>query len=160
MRKLLVLAMFLSVSVIASADKNIKFHTSQRTYTYAVSDISKLTFSLDSIMNVFFTNGSNSVSYPYYNEGTILGISFDGYTGVENVWDTDSDVSVNYNSESEELIVDSANDIVSVCIYSSSGSLVMEDNSKVLYVSALTDGVYIVKVTTSVSVMTQKIVKR
>lgn len=163
MRKLLIPLLFLSVCALASTDKNIKFHTSGQVYTFAVDNISKITFGVEdtvSVVNLFFNNSEEVVSYPSY----CMGISFDGYTGIEDNWAEESDVTIKYNNVANEISLSSVTEITSVSLYSASGNLVLDksvlSNTAVLSIEGLVNGVYLVKAISAGVVTTHKIIKR
>ena len=166
MRKLFTLIAFLmALSVAADTPKYLTIKAGSQLKSYSISDIRKITFGKQTADAVEVHPKSSKVdtySYSIFEKGVFEVTPSE--SGVESVSIVNSDISILYKSDANQVEISSSQEIVSVQIYSINGRLVTNItpmyNETTVSLAEYAAGVYVVKAMTSSSSQIQKVVKR
>lgn len=164
MRKFITLIL-LSVAIVAMADtpKYLTLHAGGKVESYSISNIRKITFGKQTANNLEVYQKSKTTvdNYPYSTfEKGIFEVE---PSGVEGVMADNNDLSVAYNSGSQEIMVSSSQEITAIVVCNLNGMVVemlspMTTDATVS-LADYASGMYVVKAVTTTATQTQKIVK-
>ena len=164
MRKFITLIL-LSVAIVAMADtpKYLTLHAGGKVESYSISNIRKITFGKQTANNLEVYQKSKTTvdNYPYSTfEKGIFEVE---PSGVEGVMADNNDLSVTYNSGSQEIKVSSSQEITAIVVCNLNG-IVVEMSSPMTTETTVSladyaSGMYVVKAVTATATQTQKIVK-
>ena len=164
MKKLITLFL-LSVAIVAMADtpKYLTLHGGEKVKSYSISDIRKITFGKQTANNLEVYQKSKTTvdNYPYSTfEKGVFEVE---PSGVEGVMADNNDLSVAYNSGTQEIKVSSTQEITAVVVCNLNG-MVVEMSSPMtteatVSLSDYASGIYVVKAVTASATQTQKIIK-
>ncbi len=164
MKKLITLFL-LSVAIVAMADtpKYLTLHGGGKVKSYSIGDIRKITFGKQTANNLEVYQKSKTTvdNYPYSTfEKGIFEVE---PSGVEGVMADNNDLSVTYNSGSQEIKVSSSQEITAIVVCNINGIVVeMLTPMTIEATVSLADcasGMYVVKAVTATATQTQKIIK-
>ena len=164
MRKFITLIL-LSVAIVAMADtpKYLTLHAGGKVESYSISNIRKITFGKQTANNLEVYQKSKTTvdNYPYSTfEKGIFEVE---PSGVEGVMADNNELSVAYNSGSQEIMVSSSQEITAIVVCNLNGMVVemltpMTTDATVS-LADYASGMYVVKAVTTTATQTQKIVK-
>ena len=164
MRKFITLIL-LSVAIVAMADtpKYLTLHAGGKVESYSISNIRKITFGKQTANNLEVYQKSKTTvdNYPYSTfEKGIFEVE---PSGVEGVMADNNDLSVAYNSGSQEIMVSSSQEITAIVVCNLNGMVVEMltpmTTEATVSLADYASGMYVVKAVTATATQTQKIVK-
>ena len=164
MRKLIT-PILLLVAIVAMSDtpKYLTLHAGGKVESYSISNIRKITFGKQTANNLEVYQKSKTTvdNYPYsiFEKG-IFEVE---PSGVEGVMADKNDLSVAYNSGTQEIMVSSSQEITAIVVCNLNG-MVVEMSSPMatdatVSLADCASGMYVVKAVTATATQTQKIVK-
>ena len=164
MRRIVTPIMML-VAIVAMADtpKYLTLHAGGKVESYSISNIRKITFGKQTANNLEVYQKSKTTvdNYPYSTfEKGIFEVE---PSGVEGVMADNNELSVAYNSGSQEIMVSSSQEITAIVVCNLNGMVVemlspMTTDATVS-LADYASGMYVVKAVTTTATQTQKIVK-
>lgn len=164
MRKtLLIGALCIATNAMSAVPRSIVVHTESGVATYSIENIRKLTFGTiqDNQMELHIKNSGTPVVFPYIQ---MQKVSFSEKSGVADVRETESNVNIAYEAMAQQLRITASESVRNIHVYDIRGNVVAIctpiDNEVNVSLSSLTPGVYVVRVMTASSIVTEKIVKR
>ena len=164
MRKFITLIL-LSVAIVAMADtpKYLTLHAGGKVESYSISNIRKITFGKQTANNLEVYQKSKTTvdNYPYSTfEKGIFEVE---PSGVEGVMADNNELSVAYNSGSQEIMVSSSQEITAIVVCNLNGMVVEMltpmTTEATVSLADCASGMYVVKAVTATATQTQKIVK-
>ena len=164
MRKLITPILML-VAIVAMADtpRYLTLHAGGKVESYSISNIRKITFGKQTANNLEVYQKSKTTvdNYPYSTFEK--GVFEVGPSGVEGVMADNNDLSVAYNSGTQEIMVSSSQEITAIVVCNLNGMVVeMLTPMTIEATVSLADyasGMYVVKAVTAIATQTQKIIK-
>ena len=165
MRKLITIVLML-FAIVAMADtpKYLTLHAGGKVESYSISNIRKITFGKQTANNLEVYQKSKTTvdNYPYSTfEKGIFEVE---PSGVEGVMADNNDLSVAYNSGSQEIMVSSSQEITAIVVCNLNGMVVEMltpmTTEATVSLADYASGMYVVKAVTTTATQTQKIVKR
>ena len=165
MKKLITLFL-LSVAIVAMADtpKYLTLHGGGKVKSYSIGDIRKITFGKQTANNleVYLKSKTTVDNYPYSTfEKGVFEVE---PSGVEGVMADNNDLSVAYNTGSQEIMVSSSQEITAIVVCNLNGMVVEMltpmTTEATVSLADYASGMYVVKAVTATATQTQKIVKR
>ncbi len=165
MRKLITPIMML-VAIVAMADtpKYLTLHAGGKVESYSISNIRKITFGKQTANNLEVYQKSKTTvdNYPYSTfEKGVFEVE---PSGVEGVMADNNDLSVTYNSGTQEIMVSSSQEITAIIVCNLNGMVVEMltpmTTEATVSLADYASGMYVVKAVTTTATQTQKIVKR
>ena len=164
MRRIVTPIMML-VAIVAMADtpKYLTLHAGGKVESYSISNIRKITFGKQTANNLEVYQKSKTTvdNYPYSTfEKGVFEVE---PSGVEGVMADNNELSVVYNSGSQEIMVSSSQEITAIVVCNLNG-MVVEMLTPMTTEATVTladyaSGMYVVKAVTATATQTQKIVK-
>ena len=155
--------MLVAIVVMADTPKYLTLHAGGKVESYSISNIRKITFGKQTANNLEVYQKSKTTvdNYPYSTfEKGIFEVE---PSGVEGVMADNNDLSVAYNSGSQEIMVSSSQEITAIVVCNLNGMVVemlspMTTDATVS-LADYASGMYVVKAVTATATQTQKIVK-
>lgn len=153
------------VAIVAMADtpKYLTLHAGGKVESYSISNIRKITFGKQTANNLEVYQKSKTTvdNYPYSTfEKGIFEVE---PSGVEGVMADNNDLSVAYNSGSQEIMVSSSQEITAIVVCNLNGMVVEMltpmTTEATVSLADYASGMYVVKAVTATATQTQKIVK-
>jgi len=165
MRKLITpIMMLVAIVVMADTPKYLTLHAGGKVESYSISNIRKITFGKQTANNLEVYQKSKTTvdNYPYSTfEKGIFEVE---PSGVEGVMADNNDLSVAYNSGSQEIMVSSSQEITAIVVCNLNGMVVEMltpmTTEATVSLADYASGMYVVKAVTATATQTQKIVKR
>ena len=165
MRKLITpIMMLVAIVVMADTPKYLTLHAGGKVESYSISNIRKITFGKQTANNLEVYQKSKTTvdNYPYSTfEKGIFEVE---PSGVEGVMADNNDLSVAYNSGSQEIMVSSSQEITAIVVCNLNGMVVEMltpmTTEATVSLADYASGMYVVKAVTAPATQTQKIVKR
>ncbi len=156
--------MLVAIVVMADTPKYLTLHAGGKVESYSISNIRKITFGKQTANNleVYQKTKTTVDNYPYsvFEKGTFE-VDPSGVEGV--LTDNNDDLSVVYNSGSQEIMVSSSQEITMIIVYNLNGVVVEMlfpmATEAVVSLANCTSGMYVVKAVTATATQIQKIVK-
>ena len=164
MRKLIT-PILLLVAIVAMADtpKYLTLHGGGKVKSYAISDVRKITFGKQTANNleVYLKSKTTVDNYPYSTfEKGVFEIE---PSGVEGVMADNNDLSVAYNSGTQEIMVSSSQEITAIVVCNLNGMVIEMltpmTTEAVVSLADYASGMYVVKAITTTEAKTVKIIK-
>lgn len=164
MRKLIT-PILLLVAIVAMADtpKYLTLHGGGKVKSYAISDVRKITFGKQTANNleVYLKSKTTVDNYPYSTfEKGVFEIE---PSGVEGVMADNNDLSVAYNSGTQEIMVSSSQEITAIVVCNLNGMVVEMltpmTTDAIVSLADYASGMYVVKAITTTEAKTVKIIK-
>ena len=155
--------MLVAIVVMADTPKYLTLHAGGKVESYSISNIRKITFGKQTANNLEVYQKSKTTvdNYPYSTfEKGIFEVE---PSGVEGVMADNNELSVAYNSGSQEIMVSSSQEITAIVVCNLNGMVVemlspMTTDATVS-LADYASGMYVVKAVTTTATQTQKIVK-
>ena len=155
--------MLVAIVVMADTPKYLTLHAGGKVESYSISNIRKITFGKQTANNLEVYQKSKTTvdNYPYSTfEKGIFEVE---PSGVEGVMADNNELSVAYNSGSQEIMVSSSQEITAIVVCNLNGMVVemlspMTTDATVS-LADYASGMYVVKAVTATATQTQKIVK-
>ena len=153
------------VAIVAMADtpKYLTLHAGGKVESYSISNIRKITFGKQTANNLEVYQKSKTTvdNYPYSTfEKGIFEVE---PSGVEGVMADNNDLSVAYNSGSQEIMVSSSQEITAIVVCNLNGMVVEMltpmTTEATVSLADYASGMYVVKAVTATATQTQKIIK-
>ena len=153
------------VAIVAMADtpKYLTLHGGGKVKSYSINDIRKITFGKQTANNLEVYQKSKTTvdNYPYSTfEKGIFEVE---PSGVEGVMADNNDLSVAYNSGSQEIMVSSSQEITAIVVCNLNGMVVEMltpmTTEATVSLADYASGMYVVKAVTATATQTQKIIK-
>ena len=155
--------MLVAIVVMADTPKYLTLHGGGKVKSYSISDIRKITFGKQTANNLEVYQKSKTTvdNYPYSTfEKGIFEVE---PSGVEGVMADNNDLSVAYNSGSQEIMVSSSQEITAIVVCNLNGMVVEMltpmTTEATVSLADYASGMYVVKAVTATATQTQKIVK-
>ena len=155
--------MLVAIVVMADTPKYLTLHAGGKVESYSISNIRKITFGKQTANNLEVYQKSKTTvdNYPYSTfEKGIFEVE---PSGVEGVMADNNDLSVAYNSGSQEIMVSSSQEITAIVVCNLNGMLVEMltpmTTEATVSLADYASGMYVVKAVTTTATQTQKIVK-
>lgn len=164
MRRIVTPIMML-VAIVAMADtpKYLTLHAGGKVESYSISNIRKITFGKQTANNLEVYQKSKTTvdNYPYSTfEKGVFEVE---PSGVEGVMADNNELSVVYNSGSQEIMVSSSQEITAIVVCNLNGMVVEMltpmTTEATVSLADYASGMYVVKAVTATATQTQKIVK-
>lgn len=164
MRKLITPILML-VAIVAMADtpRYLTLHAGGKVESYSISNIRKITFGKQTANNLEVYQKSKTTvdNYPYSTfEKGIFEVE---PSGVEGVMADNNELSVAYNSGSQEITVSSSQEITTIVVCNLNGMVVEMltpmTTEATVSLADYASGMYVVKAVTTTATQTQKIIK-
>lgn len=164
MRKLIT-PILLLVAIVAMADtpKYLTLHGGGKVKSYAISDVRKITFGKQTANNleVYLKSKTTVDNYPYSTfEKGVFEVE---PSGVEGVMADNNDLSVAYNSGSQEIMESSSQEITAIVVCNLNGMVVEMltpmTTEATVSLADYASGMYVVKAITATEAKTVKIIK-
>ncbi len=164
MRKLIT-PILLLVTIVAMADtpKYLTLHGGGKVKSYAISDVRKITFGKQTANNleVYLKSKTTVDNYPYSTfEKGVFEVE---PSGVEGVMADNNDLSVAYNSGTQEIMVSSSQEITAIVVCNLNGMVVEMltpmTTDAIVSLADYASGMYVVKAITTTEAKTVKIIK-
>ena len=164
MRKL-ISPILLLVAIVAMADtpKYLTLHGGGKVKSYAISDVRKITFGKQTANNleVYLKSKTTVDNYPYSTfEKGVFEVE---PSGVEGVMADNNDLSVAYNSGTQEIMVSSSQEITAIVVCNLNGMVVEMltpmTTDAIVSLADYASGMYVVKAITTTEAKTVKIIK-
>lgn len=164
MRKLIT-PILLLVAIVAMADtpKYLTLHGGGKVKSYAISDVRKITFGKQTANNleVYLKSKTTVDNYPYSTfEKGVFEVE---PSGVEGVMADNNDLSVAYNSGTQEIMVSSSQEITAIVVCNLNGMVVEMltpmTTDAIVSLADYASGMYVVKAITTTEAKTVKIIK-
>ena len=156
--------MLVAIVVMADTPKYLTLHAGGKVESYSISNIRKITFGKQTANNLEVYQKSKTTvdNYPYSTfEKGIFEVE---PSGVEGVMADNNDLSVAYNSGSQEIMVSSSQEITAIVVCNLNGMVVEMltpmTTEATVSLADYASGMYVVKAVTATATQTQKIVKR
>ena len=155
--------MLVAIVVMADTPKYLTLHAGGKVESYSISNIRKITFGKQTANNLEVYQKSKTTvdNYPYSTfEKGIFEVE---PSGVEGVMADNNDLSVAYNSGSQEIMVSSSQEITAIVVCNLNGMVVEMltpmTTEATVSLADYASGMYVVKAVTTTATQTQKIVK-
>lgn len=155
--------MLVAIVVMADTPKYLTLHAGGKVESYSISNIRKITFGKQTANNLEVYQKSKTTvdNYPYSTfEKGIFEVE---PSGVEGVMADNNDLSVTYNSGSQEIMVSSSQEITAIVVCNLNGMVVEMltpmTTEATVSLADYASGMYVVKAVTATATQTQKIVK-
>ena len=155
--------MLVAIVVMADTPKYLTLHAGGKVESYSISNIRKITFGKQTANNLEVYQKSKTTvdNYPYSTfEKGIFEVE---PSGVEGVMADNNDLSVAYNSGSQEIMVSSSQEITAIVVCNLNGMVVEMltpmTTEATVSLADYASGMYVVKAVTATATQTQKIVK-
>ena len=167
MRKLITPILML-VAIVAMADtpRYLTLHAGGKVESYSISNIRKITFGKQTANNLEVYQKSKTTvdNYPYSTfEKGIFEVEPSEPSGVEGVMADNNELSVAYNSGSQEITVSSSQEITTIVVCNLNGMVVEMltpmTTEATVSLADYASGMYVVKAVTTTATQTQKIIK-
>ena len=164
MRKLIT-PILLLVAIVAMADtpKYLTLHGGGKVKSYAISDVRKITFGKQTTnaLEVHIKGKTAIDNYPYSTfEKGVFEVE---PSGVEGVMADNNDLSVAYNSGSQEIMESSSQEITAIVVCNLNGMVVEMltpmTTEATVSLADYASGMYVVKAITATEAKTVKIIK-
>ena len=156
--------MLVAIVVMADTPKYLTLHAGGKVESYSISNIRKITFGKQTANNLEVYQKSKTTvdNYPYSTfEKGIFEVE---PSGVEGVMADNNELSVAYNSGSQEIMVSSSQEITAIVVCNLNGMVVEMltpmTTEATVSLADYASGMYVVKAVTTTTTQTQKIVKR
>ena len=153
------------VAIVAMADtpKYLTLHAGGKVESYSISNIRKITFGKQTANNLEVYQKSKTTvdNYPYSTfEKGVFEVE---PSGVEGVMADNNELSVVYNSGSQEIMVSSSQEITAIVVCNLNGMVVEMltpmTTEATVSLADYASGMYVVKAVTTTATQTQKIIK-
>ena len=153
------------VAIVAMADtpKYLTLHAGGKVESYSISNIRKITFGKQTANNLEVYQKSKTTvdNYPYSTfEKGVFEVE---PSGVEGVMADNNELSVVYNSGSQEIMVSSSQEITAIVVCNLNGMVIEMltpmTTEATVSLADYASGMYVVKAVTATATQTQKIVK-
>ena len=155
--------MLVAIVVMADTPKYLTLHAGGKVESYSISNIRKITFGKQAANNLEVYQKSKTTvdNYPYSTfEKGIFEVE---PSGVEGVMADNNDLSVAYNSGTQEIMVSSSQEITAIVVCNLNGMVVEMltpmTTDAIVSLADYASGMYVVKAVTATATQTQKIVK-
>ncbi|MBQ2838261.1 MAG: T9SS type A sorting domain-containing protein [Muribaculaceae bacterium] len=155
--------MLVAIVVMADTPKYLTLHAGGKVESYSISNIRKITFGKQTANNLEVYQKSKTTvdNYPYSTfEKGIFEVE---PSGVEGVMADNNELSVAYNSGSQEIMVSSSQEITAIVVCNLNGMVVEMltpmTTEATVSLADYASGMYVVKAVTATATQTQKIVK-
>ena len=155
--------MLVAIVVMADTPKYLTLHAGGKVESYSISNIRKITFGKQTANNLEVYQKSKTTvdNYPYSTfEKGIFEVE---PSGVEGVMADNNDLSLAYNSGSQEIMVSSSQEITAIVVCNLNGMVVEMltpmTTEATVSLADCASGMYVVKAVTATATQTQKIVK-
>ena len=155
--------MLFAIVAMADTPKYLTLHGGGKVESYSISNIRKITFGKQTANNLEVYQKSKTTvdNYPYSTfEKGIFEVE---PSGVEGVMADNNDLSVAYNSGSQEIMVSSSQEITAIVVCNLNGMVVEMltpmTTEATVSLADYASGMYVVKAVTAIATQTQKIVK-
>ena len=155
--------MLVAIVVMADTPKYLTLHAGGKVESYSISNIRKITFGKQTANNLEVYQKSKTTvdNYPYSTfEKGIFEVE---PSGVEGVMADNNDLSVAYNSGTQEIMVSSSQEITAIVVCNLNGMVVEMltpmTTDAIVSLADYASGMYVVKAVTATATQTQKIVK-
>ena len=155
--------MLVAIVVMADTPKYLTLHAGGKVESYSISNIRKITFGKQTANNLEVYQKSKTTvdNYPYSTfEKGIFEVE---PSGVEGVMADNNELSVAYNSGSQEIMVSSSQEITAIVVCNLNGMVVEMltpmTTEATVSLADCASGMYVVKAVTATATQTQKIVK-
>ena len=163
MRIVTPILMLVAIVVMADTPKYLTLHAGGKVESYSISNIRKITFGKQTANNLEVYQKSKTTvdNYPYSTfEKGIFEVE---PSGVEGVMADNNELSVAYNSGSQEIMVSSSQEITAIVVCNLNGMVVEMltpmTTEATVSLADYASGMYVVKAVTATATQTQKIVK-
>ena len=155
--------MLVAIVVMADTPKYLTLHAGGKVESYSISNIRKITFGKQTANNLEVYQKSKTTvdNYPYSTfEKGVFEVE---PSGVEGVMADNNDLSVAYNSGTQEIKVSSSQEITAIVVSNLNGMVVEMltpmTTEATVSLADYASGMYVVKAVTATATQTQKIVK-
>ncbi len=155
--------MLVAIVVMADTPKYLTLHAGGKVESYSISNIRKITFGKQTANNLEVYQKSKTTvdNYPYSTfEKGVFEVE---PSGVEGVMADNNELSVAYNSGSQEIMVSSSQEITAIVVCNLNGMVVEMltpmTTEATVSLADCASGMYVVKAVTATATQTQKIVK-
>ena len=155
--------MLVAIVVMADTPKYLTLHAGGKVESYSISNIRKITFGKQTANNLEVYQKSKTTvdNYPYSTfEKGIFEVE---PSGVEGVMADNNDLSVAYNSGSQEIMVSSSQEITAIVVCNLNGMVVEMltpmTTEATVSLADYASGMYVVKAVTTTATQTQKFFK-
>lgn len=156
--------MLVAIVVMADTPKYLTLHAGGKVESYSISNIRKITFGKQTANNleVYQKTKTTVDNYPYSTfEKGIFEVEPSVVAGV--LTDNNDDLSVVYNSGSQEITVSSSQEITTIVVCNLNGMVVEMltpmTTEATVSLADYASGMYVVKAVTTTATQTQKIIK-
>ena len=163
MRIVTLILMLVAIVAMADTPKYLTLHGGGKVKSYSINDIRKITFGKQTANNLEVYQKSKTTvdNYPYSTfEKGIFEVE---PSGVEGVMADNNDLSVAYNSGSQEIMVSSSQEITAIVVCNLNGMVVEMltpmTSEATVSLADYASGMYVVKAVTATATQTQKIIK-
>ena len=155
--------MLVAIVVMADTPKYLTLHAGGKVESYSISNIRKITFGKQTANNLEVYQKSKTTvdNYPYSTfEKGIFEVE---PSGVEGVMADNNDLSVAYNSGTQEIMVSSSQEITAIVVCNLNGMVVEMltpmTTDAIVSLADYASGMYVVKAITTTEAKTVKIIK-
>lgn len=164
MRRIVIpIMMLVAIVVMADTPKYLTLHAGGKVESYSISNIRKITFGKQTANNLEVYQKSKTTvdNYPYSTfEKGIFEVE---PSGVEGVMADNNELSVAYNSGSQEIMVSSSQEITAIVVCNLNGMVVEMltpmTTEATVSLADYASGMYVVKAVTTTATQTQKFFK-